>query len=121
MESARKRLPDLNVEKLSTKRMDEWFEFAESYASSRVASLQQELDRFKALDQHLPPGYAIGDDATAELAVELVEAKEQLRTLTGIAGELTTMLAIPTRVSQLPRSKAALEKFSDWEKTQGGK
>ena len=35
-------------------------------------------DRYKALHEHLPEGYAIGDDATAELAVELTAANEKL-------------------------------------------
>lgn len=49
------------------------------------AGLREELARFKALDQNLPEGFAIGDDATADLAIELVEAKFKM---TGLREEL---------------------------------
>jgi hypothetical protein len=39
---------------------------------------EQELARFKALEAHLPEGYAIGDDATATLAVAVESLRKEL-------------------------------------------
>jgi hypothetical protein len=47
-------------------------------AEAEVGELRQELARWRALDKHLPQFYAIGDDATATLAVELTETEEIL-------------------------------------------
>ena len=48
---------------------------------STIERLKGELRRFTALEAHLPPGYAVGDDATAELAVKLAEVERQLAEL----------------------------------------
>lgn len=48
---------------------------------STIERLEGELRRFTALEAHLPPGYAVGDDATAELAVKLAEVERQLAEL----------------------------------------
>src|SRR5882672_11427469 len=42
----------------------------------------------EALNAHLPPGYAIGDDATAELAVELAQAQARVAELEKDAARL---------------------------------
>lgn len=45
----------------------------------RALAAEAEIKRWQALDEYLPIGFAIGDDATAELAVQLVEVEEKLR------------------------------------------
>jgi len=45
----------------------------------RADAAERELARFKALEAHLPEGYAIGDDATATLAVEVESLRTELR------------------------------------------
>ena len=43
----------------------------------KLAEARAEIERWKAFNSELPPGYAVGDDATAELAVELAALRVQ--------------------------------------------
>jgi hypothetical protein len=75
--------------------IDEFTWSLEAYA----LPLRRKLERFLALEQQLPAGYAIGDDATAELAVKLIGAesesaalRQQLQDCEGLISDVKTHL-----------------------------
>ena len=54
---------------------------ADTLHGRRICELEkenEELKRYKALEEHLPERFAIGDDATAELAVKLSKTEQAL-------------------------------------------
>lgn len=51
------------------------------HAVAEMVDAIAELNGFRALNEHLPPGFDIGDDATAELAIKLVAAEARIREL----------------------------------------
>ncbi len=51
------------------------------HAVAEMVDAIAELNHFRALNEHLPPGFDIGDDATAELAIKLVAAEAHIREL----------------------------------------
>src|SRR6185437_15028135 len=50
---------------------------------AELVRLRQQLAKWEALNAGLPKGYAIGDDATAELAVENASLRQQVEQLCG--------------------------------------
>lgn len=95
------------------------FEFAEAYASSRMASLQQELDRQKELAQ-------VWTNLSTEWEGLIKKEKAKLSTLTGIARELAEQVGAALKfcgpnctAPECEPARDALGKFAEWEK--GGK
>jgi hypothetical protein len=55
---------------------------------SRLQAAEQRVRKFESLEAHLPPGFAIGDDATAALAIKLVEAEQRVGELRQLVTDL---------------------------------
>lgn len=62
-----------------------------------ITALCAERDRFKALHEHLPAGYSIGDDAAATLAVDLMGATRRLADAGQFRDAVTELIRVDGR------------------------
>ena len=84
-------------------------------AADRIAALEAELSRWRALDA-IPDGYAIGDDETARLAVEVSYLEADLATADEVRNG-QVVLAIQARIkaeAQSAEMRTALEDSINW-------
>jgi len=61
---------------------------SQSDLQSHLQAAEQRLRKFESLEAHLPPGFAIGDNATAALAIKLVEAEQRVGELRQLVTDL---------------------------------